>query len=92
MSLVGPRPHALGSTAGNELFWRVDRQYWHRHALKPGISGLAQIRGFRGATNTRRDILNRLEADLEYQQGWSLLRDVSILVRTAQVLMHRNAY
>ena len=92
MSLVGPRPHALGSTAGNELFWRVDRQYWHRHALKPGITGLAQIRGFRGATNTRRDILNRLEADLEYQQGWSLLRDVSILVRTAQVLMHRNAY
>lgn len=92
MSLVGPRPHALGSTAGNELFWRVDRQYWHRHALKPGITGLAQIRGFRGATNTRRDILDRLEADLEYQQGWSLLRDVSILVRTAQVLVHRNAY
>ncbi|MGL3820817.1 exopolysaccharide biosynthesis polyprenyl glycosylphosphotransferase [Sphingopyxis sp. R3-92] len=92
MSLVGPRPHALGSTAGDELFWRVDRQYWHRHALKPGITGLAQIRGFRGATNTKRDIVNRLEADLEYQQGWSLLRDISILVRTAQVLTHRNAY
>lgn len=92
MSLVGPRPHALGSTAGNELFWRVDRQYWHRHALKPGITGLAQIRGFRGATNTKRDILNRLEADLEYQHGWSLLRDISILARTAQVLIHRNAY
>lgn len=92
MSLVGPRPHALGSTAGDELFWRVDRQYWHRHALKPGITGLAQIRGFRGATNTKRDILKRLEADLEYQHGWSLLRDVSILVRTAQVLVHRNAY
>ncbi|MHA4835610.1 exopolysaccharide biosynthesis polyprenyl glycosylphosphotransferase [Sphingopyxis sp. MSC1_008] len=92
MSLVGPRPHALGSTAGNELFWRVDRQYWHRHALKPGITGLAQIRGFRGATNTKRDILDRLESDLEYQHGWSLLRDVSILARTAQVLVHRNAY
>jgi exopolysaccharide biosynthesis polyprenyl glycosylphosphotransferase len=92
MSLVGPRPHALGSTAGDELFWRVDRQYWHRHALKPGITGLAQIRGFRGATNTKRDILKRLEADLEYQQGWSLLRDVGILARTAQVLIHRNAY
>jgi lipopolysaccharide/colanic/teichoic acid biosynthesis glycosyltransferase len=92
MSLVGPRPHALGSTAGDELFWRVDRQYWHRHALKPGITGLAQIRGFRGATNTKRDILDRLEADLEYQHGWSLLRDVSILARTAQVLVHRNAY
>lgn len=92
MSLVGPRPHALGSTAGDELFWRVDRQYWHRHALKPGITGLAQIRGFRGATNTKRDILDRLESDLEYQHGWSLLRDVSILARTAQVLVHRNAY
>jgi exopolysaccharide biosynthesis polyprenyl glycosylphosphotransferase len=92
MSLVGPRPHALGSTAGNELFWRVDRQYWHRHALKPGITGLAQIRGFRGATEHRRDILDRLEADLEYLHGWSLLRDIGILARTAQVLVHRNAY
>lgn len=92
MSLVGPRPHALGSLAGDELFWRVDRQYWHRHALKPGITGLAQIRGFRGATEHRRDILNRLEADLEYLYGWSLLRDISILARTVQVLVHRNAY
>ncbi len=57
MSLVGPRPHALGSMAGDELFWRVDRQYWHRHALKPGITGLAQVRGFRGATEHRRDIV-----------------------------------
>jgi lipopolysaccharide/colanic/teichoic acid biosynthesis glycosyltransferase len=92
MSLVGPRPHALGSLAGDELFWRVDRQYWHRHALKPGITGLAQVRGFRGATEHRRDILNRLEADLEYMQGWSLLRDISILGRTLAVLVHRNAY
>lgn len=92
MSLVGPRPHALGSKAGDELFWRVDRQYWHRHALKPGITGLAQIRGFRGATEHRSDIVNRLEADLEYLHGWSLLRDIGILARTAQVLVHRNAY
>src|SRR3546814_17444795 len=75
MSLVGPRPHALGSTAGNELFWRVDRQYWHRHALKPGITGLAQIRGFRGATNTKRDIVNRLGDDLAYQIGRASGRD-----------------
>ncbi|AQR72322.1 sugar transferase [Sphingomonas sp. LM7] len=92
MSLVGPRPHALGSLAGDELFWRVDRQYWHRHALKPGITGLAQVRGFRGATEHRRDIVNRLEADLEYLQGWSLLRDIGILAKTAQVLVHKNAY
>jgi lipopolysaccharide/colanic/teichoic acid biosynthesis glycosyltransferase len=92
MSLVGPRPHALGSTAEDQLFWQVDRQYWHRHALKPGITGLAQIRGFRGATETRRDILNRVEADLEYLHGWSLMRDIGILVGTARVLVHRNAY
>jgi len=92
MSLVGPRPHALGSLAGDELFWRVDRQYWHRHALKPGITGLAQVRGFRGATEHRRDIVNRLGADLEYLQDWSLLRDVGILAKTAQVLVHKNAY
>ncbi|HAF41922.1 MAG TPA: sugar transferase [Sphingobium sp.] len=92
MSLVGPRPHALGSTAEDQLFWQVDRQYWHRHALKPGITGLAQIRGFRGATETRRDILNRVEADLEYLHGWSLMRDIAILVGTLNVLVHRNAY
>ncbi|MFX4084740.1 sugar transferase [Sphingobium yanoikuyae] len=92
MSLVGPRPHALGSTAEDQLFWQVDRQYWHRHALKPGITGLAQIRGFRGATETRSDILNRVEADLEYLHGWSLMRDIGILVGTARVLVHRNAY
>ncbi len=92
MSLVGPRPHALGSTAEDELFWQVDRQYWHRHALKPGITGLAQIRGFRGATETRRDILNRVEADLEYLHGWSLMRDIGILFGTVNVLVHRNAY
>lgn len=92
MSLVGPRPHALGSTAEEQLFWQVDRQYWHRHALKPGITGLAQIRGFRGATETRRDILNRVEADLEYLHGWSLMRDIGILIGTFNVLVHRNAY
>ncbi|WP_318781347.1 sugar transferase [Sphingomonas aliaeris] len=46
MSLVGPRPHALGSLAGYEHFWEVDQRYWHRHSLKPGITGLAQVRGF----------------------------------------------
>lgn len=92
MSLVGPRPHALGSTAEEQLFWQVDRQYWHRHALKPGITGLAQIRGFRGATETRRDILNRVEADLEYLHGWSLMRDIAILIGTVNVLVHKNAY
>ena len=92
MSLVGPRPHALGSLAGNQLFWEVDREYWHRHALKPGITGLAQVRGFRGATHRDVDLKNRLQADLEYLHDWSLMRDVKILFRTMTVLVHSNAY
>lgn len=92
MSLVGPRPHAVGSTAEDTLFWKVDRQYWHRHALKPGITGLAQIRGFRGATEKKSDILNRISADLEYMNQWSLTRDISILLRTINVISHKQAF
>jgi lipopolysaccharide/colanic/teichoic acid biosynthesis glycosyltransferase len=92
MSLVGPRPHALGSLAGKKLFWEVDQRYWHRHACKPGITGLAQVRGFRGATHQGDDLKNRLMADLEYVAGWSILRDVAILLRTFRVLVHQNAY
>jgi polysaccharide biosynthesis protein PslA len=62
MSLVGPRPHALGSLAGERLFWEVDETYWHRHQLKPGITGLAQIRGHRGATLHTSDLTNRVAA------------------------------
>jgi len=92
MSLVGPRPHALGSLAGLELFWDVDRRYWHRHALKPGITGLAQIRGFRGATLERDDLVHRLQADLEYLEQWSIWRDLGILLATFRVVVHRNAF
>lgn len=92
MSLVGPRPHALGSLAGDKLFWEVNRRYWVRHALKPGITGLAQIRGYRGSTLRKEDLEKRLSADLEYLHGWRLWRDISILFTTAKVLMHRNAY
>ncbi len=92
MSLVGPRPHALGSLAGNELFWEVDERYWHRHASKPGLTGLAQVRGYRGETREREDLANRLRADLEYLNGWTIWRDISILVNTLRVVIHRNAY
>ncbi len=92
MSLVGPRPHALGSLAGNELFWEVDERYWHRHASKPGLTGLAQVRGYRGETREREDLANRLHADLEYLNGWTIWRDISILLSTLRVVVHRNAY
>ena len=92
MSLVGPRPHALGSTAGTELFWEVDSRYSHRHACKPGLTGLAQVRGFRGATECRGDLINRLQADLEYLSGWTIWRDMSIILATFKVLVHKNAF
>jgi lipopolysaccharide/colanic/teichoic acid biosynthesis glycosyltransferase len=92
MSFVGPRPHALGSLAGDKLFWEIDQRYWHRHTTKPGITGLAQVRGFRGATLIREDLVNRLQADLDYLNGWTIWRDVAILFATFRVLLHKNAY
>ena len=92
MSIVGPRPHALGSRAEDRLFWDIDSAYWHRHAVKPGLTGLAQVRGYRGATETVTDLSNRLQADLEYLNGWSIWRDISIIIATFRVLVHRNAY
>lgn len=92
MSIVGPRPHALGSRAGDRLFWEVDERYWHRHVLKPGITGLAQVRGHRGATHHRDDLTQRLQADLEYIDQWSLWRDISIMASTLRVLVHKNTY
>lgn len=92
MSLVGPRPHATGSLAGEKLFWEVDPRYWERHALKPGLTGLAQIRGYRGATDSEDDLTQRLYADLEYLQGWSLWRDIWIMLMTVRVLIHERAF
>jgi lipopolysaccharide/colanic/teichoic acid biosynthesis glycosyltransferase len=92
MSMVGPRPHALGSTAGSELFWHASRQYWLRHALKPGITGLAQIRGYRGATECVEDLARRVRCDLEYVSNWSLWADVLIMLKTIRVVIHKNAY
>lgn len=92
MSLVGPRPHAIGSQAGDKLFWEVDARYWQRHTLKPGLTGLAQIRGYRGATDSESDLVNRLQADLEYLDGWSILRDLGIIFATLRVIVHDRAF
>ncbi len=92
MSLVGPRPHAYASTAGEQLFWEVSQRYWMRHALKPGITGLAQIRGFRGSTDKPEDLESRLRCDLEYLQNWNLWQDLVIVAATARVLKHHNAF
>ena len=92
MSLVGPRPHALGSTAEGALFWEVVPDYWTRHAMRPGMTGLAQVRGLRGATTTRSDIEKRVAADLEYINSWSIWYDLKILLQTIRVVFHSNAF
>lgn len=92
MSIVGPRPHAIGSLAGEKLFWEVDHRYWLRHSLKPGLTGLAQVRGLRGATDTETDLANRLQADLEYLDGWTIWRDLKIIFNTVRVLVHDRAF
>jgi lipopolysaccharide/colanic/teichoic acid biosynthesis glycosyltransferase len=91
MSLVGPRPHALKALAGTALYWEVDSSYWLRHSVTPGITGLAQVRGHRGNTFEKEHLLNRLQADLEYVNSWSLLGDLRILLSTLLVL-RKNAF
>lgn len=92
MSIVGPRPHALGSLAGERLFWEISENYWLRHTLKPGITGLAQVRGFRGATHHQSDLEHRLQSDLEYIAGWRLWRDITIMANTIRVVIHPRAF
>ncbi|MCK8458449.1 sugar transferase [Sphingomonas faeni] len=92
MSMVGPRPHALSARAAEQLYWEIDARYRHRHAVKPGVTGLAQIRGFRGATVLTADLTNRLSSDLEYLRDWSMGKDMWILFRTIFVIRHDNAF
>jgi exopolysaccharide biosynthesis polyprenyl glycosylphosphotransferase len=80
MSVVGPRPHLA---AHNELWEQLLRPYQLRSRVKPGITGLAQIRGLRGEVNQEIDIRRRIECDLEYIEKWSFLLDLSLVVATA---------
>jgi putative colanic acid biosysnthesis UDP-glucose lipid carrier transferase len=80
MSLVGPRPHAV---AHNELYRKLIKGYMVRHKVKPGITGLAQVHGLRGETQTVEQMEARVRYDLEYLRNWSLGLDVEILAKTA---------
>lgn len=92
MSIVGPRPHAPAAKAADSLYWEVDERYWARHCIKPGMTGLAQVRGHRGPTDRHEDLINRLQSDLEYVTNWSIWRDLRIIVATLGVLAHDNAF
>ena len=90
MSLVGPRPHAI---AHNETYRRLITGYMVRHKVAPGITGLAQVNGYRGETANVEDMQKRVEYDLEYLRHWSLALDLKILAKTVTVwLRDEKAY
>jgi putative colanic acid biosynthesis UDP-glucose lipid carrier transferase len=89
MSLVGPRPHAIQHD--EEYSRRID-DYFARHNIKPGITGLAQVRGLRGETSDIDQMAQRIEADIEYINNWSVWLDLAILIRTTTAFTGKYAY
>ena len=89
MSLVGPRPHA---TDHNEQYRKLIPGYMQRHSFKPGMTGLAQVEGWRGETRNLIEMVKRVDADLRYQRDWSIKLDIKILFRTFFKIRSGNAY
>src|SRR5690606_5159983 len=87
MSLVGPRPHAV---AHNEQYRRLIKGYMIRHKVPPGITGLAQVSGFRGETAKLEEMQARVACDIEYLRHWSLALDLKILWYTLLMLIRRE--
>lgn len=93
LSLVGPRPHATAARTGDMVYDQVIAAYSARHKIKPGITGWAQVNGWRGELNTAEKLRRRIEHDLYYIEHWSLWLDVKILLRTPwSLITTRNAY
>lgn len=90
LSIVGPRPHALEAKAANRLYHDAVDGYFARHKVKPGITGWAQIHGWRGETDTVDKIMKRVDHDLYYIENWSILLDLYILVMTPVSLVTKN--
>ena len=93
LSLVGPRPHALQAKAADKLYHDAVDGYFARHRVKPGLTGWAQINGWRGETDTEEKIIKRVEHDLYYIDHWSVVLDLYILFKTPLALLQsENAY
>jgi putative colanic acid biosynthesis UDP-glucose lipid carrier transferase len=90
MSVVGPRPHAVSH---NEMYRKLIKGYMIRHKIRPGITGWAQVNGYRGETDTLEKMKGRIEYDLDYLRNWSLRLDLQIILKTVLVVLDRqNAY
>jgi Undecaprenyl-phosphate glucose phosphotransferase len=91
LSLVGPRPHAVNAKAEERRYDEAVDGYFARHRVKPGLTGWAQINGWRGETDTHEKIQNRVEHDLYYIENWSVLLDLYILARTPFALLNTES-
>jgi putative colanic acid biosynthesis UDP-glucose lipid carrier transferase len=80
MSVVGPRPHMIKE---NEKYAKSIKKFMVRHFVKPGITGMAQVKGFRGEIETETDIINRVKYDIYYLENWTLLLDLNIIFLTS---------
>ena len=87
MSIVGPRPHAV---AHNEMYRKLIKGYMVRHKVKPGITGWAQVNGYRGETDTLDKMQGRIDYDLDYLRNWSLRLDLYIIYRTIRLVLKDN--
>jgi Undecaprenyl-phosphate glucose phosphotransferase len=93
MSLVGPRPHMLGQTVDGKTFFEAVNEYAARHRVKPGITGWAQVNGWRGPTETLEQVERRVEHDIYYIENWSLTLDFVIVLKTIFVgFFGKNAF
>jgi lipopolysaccharide/colanic/teichoic acid biosynthesis glycosyltransferase len=93
MSLVGPRPHAIAMKTGDRLYCEAVEQYMHRHRVKPGLTGWAQVNGLRGEVDSLEKAYARVAHDLYYIEHWSPALDLKILLKTIKTLVAcDNAY
>jgi polysaccharide biosynthesis protein PslA len=93
MSLVGPRPHAIAMKAGGRLYNDAVSDYLHRHRVRPGVTGWAQVHGLRGEIDTLEKARARVEHDLYYIDNWSIWLDLKTLAMTMRILLSgENAY
>lgn len=92
MSLVGPRPHAPAAKAGGRRYEEVVPEYWRRYTVKPGMTGLAQVNGWRGSTDTAEQIVKRVEFDLQYIKRASALLDLKIICKTPWVMLRGDQH